>query len=79
MPENSYAELLGRDRVNVRSFAEIELWTDVLDVYVADLVMAVAEVGNRSADVLDFLLARKAEGIRSLMREPSPPAPGEFE
>jgi hypothetical protein len=60
-----YGPLLARERINVRSHAELELWTEILDVYVGDIVMAVGEVGNVSADVLEHLLVRGLPGSRS--------------
>lgn len=67
-----YADLLQRESVDVRNGAQLELWTERLDVYVADVVMAVAEVGNRSARVLEYLLERGYVGNRSRTPEPAP-------
>ena len=67
-----YSALLASERVNVRNGAEIELWTEVLDIYVADVIAAIAEVGNESARVLDYLVARGVVGQRSRTPEPVP-------
>lgn len=70
-----YAALLAREVVDIRNGSEIELWTEALDVYVADLVMAHAEVGNRSSRILDYLLAHGIAGSRSRTLEPSSSGP----
>ena len=67
-----YAALLARERVNVRNGVEVELWTEVLDIYVADVIAAIAEVGTESARVLDYLVARGMVGQRSRTPEPVP-------
>ena len=64
-----YKKLLARDKLNIRNPEEVELWTETLGIYTADLVAAVAEVGDSAAKVLDFLKSRGISGSRS-KREP---------
>ena len=68
----NYKELLARERVNLRNPREVELWTDSLDIYTADLVSAVAEVGDSAAKVFDHLQNKGAPGSRSRTLEPPP-------
>lgn len=74
-----YGPLLARDKVNVRNAAELELWTELLDVYVSDVVMAVGEVGTSPHKVLDYLLSHNTAGNRSRTPEPSPRRPADGE
>jgi hypothetical protein len=60
-----YEQLLARERINLRHPEELELWTAILDVYVADIVMAVAEVGDSSRKVLAYLQAHDIPGKMS--------------
>jgi hypothetical protein len=73
----NYKELLSRERVNLRSAREIELWTDSLDIYTADLVSAVAEVGDSAAKVFEHLQSKGVTGRRSRTAEPTPKPPPE--
>jgi hypothetical protein len=50
-----YSELLKKPTVNVRNPAEVELWTYTLNIYTAELVRAVSEVGDSSEKVLAYL------------------------
>jgi hypothetical protein len=77
--QDDYAHLLAHEHVSLRSAAELDLWTETLDIYVADVVMAVAEVGNVSADVLAYLLAHGIVGHRSRTPEPSPRSPRQLD
>jgi hypothetical protein len=64
MPEPD-RELLARPTIDIRDPAQVELWTRALNVYTADLVEAVAMVGNASGAVLEYLRAtgaRRREG-----------------
>jgi hypothetical protein len=54
MPDE-YSELLKKPTVNIRSPADVELWTSTLNIYTADLVRAVGEVGDSSQAVLAYL------------------------
>ena len=67
MEENAaqYKKLLAREKLNIRNPEEVALWTETLDIYTADLVSAVAEVGDSAADILDFLRKRGIAGSRS--------------
>jgi len=67
----AYAALFAYERVDPRNPAALELWTELLDVYVGDVVMAVAEVGNAPADVLEYLLRENIAGSRSRTPERS--------
>jgi hypothetical protein len=71
----NYKELLAREKVNLRSPREIELWTDSLDIYTADLVSAVAEVGDSAAKVFEHLQNKGVTGRRSRTLEPAPKPP----
>jgi hypothetical protein len=50
-----YAELLKKPTVNIRNPADVELWTATLNIYTAQLVRAVTEVGDSSEKVLAYL------------------------
>jgi hypothetical protein len=50
-----YAELLKKPTVNIRNPADVELWTATLNIYTAQLVRAVSEVGDSSEAVLAYL------------------------
>jgi hypothetical protein len=52
---DEHAELLKKPTVNVRNPAEVELWTYTLNIYTAQLVRAVTEVGDSSEKVLAYL------------------------
>lgn len=49
------SELLDKPTVNVRNPADVELWTSTLNIYTAELVFAVSEVGDSSEKVLAYL------------------------
>jgi hypothetical protein len=49
------SELLKKPTVNIRNPAEVELWTSTLNIYTAELVRAVSEVGDTSEKVLEYL------------------------
>jgi uncharacterized protein DUF3606 len=65
-------ELLSRDRINIRQPREVELWTEALDIYTADLVAAITEVGDSSAAVLTYLRENGIPGSRSRTPPPQP-------
>lgn len=50
------SELLRKPTVNIRNPAEVELWTYTLNIYTAQLVRAVSEVGDSSEKVLAYLM-----------------------
>jgi len=52
---DEYAELLKKPTVNIRNPADVELWTHTLNIYTAQLVRAVGEVGDSSEKVLEYL------------------------
>jgi hypothetical protein len=52
---DEHPELLKKPTVNVRNPAEVELWTYALNIYTAQLVRAVTEVGDSSEKVLAYL------------------------
>ncbi len=54
-----YAELLKKPTVNIRNPAEVEAWTAALNIYTAELVRAVSEVGDSSEKVLLYLKAQR--------------------
>jgi hypothetical protein len=54
------SELLAKPTLNIRNPADVELWTSVLNIYTAELVRAVAEVGDSSEKVLAWIDARRA-------------------
>jgi hypothetical protein len=49
------SELLKKPTINIRNPAEVELWTSTLNIYTAELVRAVSEVGDTSEKVLEYL------------------------
>ena len=49
------SELLKKPTVNIRNPAEVELWTGTLNIYTAQLVRAVSEVGDSAEKVLAYL------------------------
>jgi hypothetical protein len=53
---DDHSELLKKPTVNVRNPAEVELWTYTLNIYTAQLVRAVSEVGDSSEKVLAYLM-----------------------
>jgi hypothetical protein len=58
---DEHPELLKKPTVNIRSPADVELWTTVLNIYTADLVRAVSEVGDSSEAVLAYLRAHRTK------------------
>lgn len=54
-----YAQLLAKPTINVRNPAEVELWTATLNIYTAELVRAISEVGDSSEKVLLYLKAQR--------------------
>jgi hypothetical protein len=58
MPDR-YRELLAKTTVDIRNPQEVEMWTQLLDIYTADLVNAVELVGNESAAVLEYLRSNR--------------------
>lgn len=64
MPDR-YRELLAKPTLDLRDPNAVELWTQALDVYTADLVAAVDAVGHQAADVLAFLRENDVPGRRS--------------
>jgi hypothetical protein len=51
-------ELLKKATINIRNPGEVELWTEALNIWTADLVRAVDEVGNSAEAVLAYLRER---------------------
>jgi hypothetical protein len=49
------SELLKKPTVNIHNPADVELWTYTLNIYTAELVRAVSEVGDSSEKVLAYL------------------------
>lgn len=64
MPDH-YRELLAKPTVDIRNPADVELWTQTLDVFTADLVHAVDVAGNQSVAVLEYLRENDYPGRRS--------------
>jgi hypothetical protein len=58
-------ELLAKPTLDLRDPAAVELWTQALDVYTADLVAAVHAVGHDTAAVLAYLRENDLPGKRS--------------
>ena len=54
-------ELLGSPTLDLRDPRQVERWTHALDIFTADLVQAVAAVGDNSAAVLAYLRERKGQ------------------
>ena len=71
----NYKELLARQTVNLRNQREIDLWTEALDIYTADLVLAVAQVGESTADVFEYMQSNGIPGSRGRTPEPTPKHP----
>lgn len=53
-----FKELLSKDTVNLRNPREVELWTETLGIYTAELVQAVSVVGESTAKVFEYLESR---------------------
>lgn len=68
--------LLARETVNLNNPHEVELWTDALDIYTADLFMAVAAVGHSARSVLEYLHANGIAGRLSRTLRSAPGAQG---
>ena len=64
MPDR-YRELLAKPTLDLRDSHAVELWTESLDVYTADLVAAVDVVGTQSMAVLAYLRENGIPGRRS--------------
>ena len=64
MPDR-YRELLAKPTLDLRDPNAVELWTQALDVYTADLVAAVDMVGSASVAVLEYLREQGVPGRRS--------------
>lgn len=71
----SFRELLSRETVNLRNPREVELWTETLGIYTAELVQAVSVVGPSSAKVFEYLERRGLAGNGGLPLEPREPDP----
>jgi hypothetical protein len=54
------SELLKKATINIRNPADVELWTSTLNIYTAQLVRAVSEVGDSSEKVLAYLMEHGA-------------------
>jgi len=66
--------LLQRDHVDLKRPQDIELWTSVLEIYAADLLNAVAEVGTSSTSVLRYIVDNGLVG--RTLRAPAVKPPG---
>jgi hypothetical protein len=64
MPDKN-PELVKKKRINIRDPEEVALWTETLNIYVADLVKAVDEVGDEAEKVLLFLRQHGTPGSRA--------------
>jgi hypothetical protein len=53
------SELLKKPTINIRDPADVELWTTTLNIYTAQLVRAVSEVGDASEKVLAYLMEHR--------------------
>jgi hypothetical protein len=73
--DNKYALLLQKEHLDLKRTKEVELWTDVLDIYAADLVNAVAEVGTSPEAVLGYILDKGLIGNRLRTPDPKPKPP----
>jgi len=63
MPDKN-PELVKKKRINIRDPEEVALWTETLNIYTADLVKAVNEVGDDAVQVLVFLRQHGTPGSR---------------
>lgn len=68
--------LLQHESVDLKKVSQVELWTDVLDIYTADLFNAVAIVGTSSATVLQYIVDNGLVGRSLRTPEPKPKTPG---
>lgn len=75
MGTDRYHHLTEREDIDLRKVRDIELWTDVLDVYTADVFNAVALVGTSSVAVLNYLVTSGTVGNRSRTPDPKPKPP----
>jgi len=64
MPDRD-RELLAKPTLDLRDPNAVELWTQALDIYTADLVAAVVAVGNDSAAILAYMRENGVPGRRS--------------
>ena len=78
MTDDRYRLLTENEQIDLRKIRDVELWTDVLDIYTADLFNAVAVAGTSSAAVLQYLIDNRLVGraLRTPAATPKPPAGG---
>ena len=72
MADSRYQTLLQHEHIDLRKTREVELWTDVLGIFTADLFNAVAAVGTSSSAVLRHILDNGLVGRASRVEEPRP-------
>ena len=72
MTTNRYHLLLSDSDIDLRKSRQVELWTEVLDIYTADLVNAVAAAGPTSVDVLKYIIDKGLAGNQSRTLIPRP-------
>ena len=78
MADDRHHLLLQHERIDLKKMREVELWTDVLDIYTADLFNAVAVAGTSSSAVLQYLIDNGLVGsaLRAPAAKPKPPNGG---
>lgn len=78
MAEDRHHLLLQHEHIDLKKMREVELWTDVLDIYTADLFNAVAVAGTSSAAVLQYIIDNRLVGsaLRTPAAKPKPPTGG---
>ena len=76
IPER-HSLLLQREHVDLKKAAEVELWTDVLGIYTADLLDAVAVMGTRSSEVLQYIVDKGLVGRALRSPKTKPKSSGE--
>ena len=70
MVDDRYRVLIAQARIDLKKMQDVELWTDVLGIYAADLVDAVSVVGNSSSAVLQYIVDNNLVGKRLRTSEP---------
>lgn len=72
MADPRYETLLQHEHIDLKKTREVELWTDALGIFTADLFNAVATAGTSSSAVLKYIVDNGLVGRASRVEEPRP-------
>ena len=72
MIDERYRLLLQDESIDLKKVRQVELWTDLLDIYTADLFNAVAIAGTSSTAVLQYIVDSGLVGRALRTPDPTP-------